>query len=168
MFFIASRLVIITLCVSLLVCAFYMAFNMGNAYILVTEGMEKRVDVCLTRQDYVELNKYFTVSFLNSDPVLAVSTSQNAPYLPYTINSYDYEIKVSDLQAWPWQNQISCTVTEYVTDITGSVKAAYAQSADSKIPEWSSGRYKIYLSRQTDGSWKISGLMQDANYRDAG
>lgn len=168
MFFIASRLVIITLCVALLLCAFYMAYNMGNAYILVTEGLEKRVDVCLTRQDYVELNKYFTVGFLNSDPVLAVSTSANSPYIYYTINSYDYDVKISSLQAWPWDNEMSCVVTEYVNDISGSVKASYAREASSQIPEWASGRYKVYLAKQSDGSWKISGIIQDSNYRDAG
>jgi len=167
-FFIASRLLIITLCISLLVCAFYMAYNMGNAYIVMNEGLEKRADVCLTRQDYTELNKYFSVSFLNSDPVLAVSVSDNAPYLPYNVTSYNYELNISNLYAWPWQDIISCTVTEYVTDIKGSVKAAYAQTASSTIPEWTSGRYTVYLTKQSDGSWKISGLKQDQGYRDAG
>lgn len=167
-FFIASRLVIITLCAALLVCAFYMAYNMGNAYIVMNEGLEKRVDVCLTRQDYTELNKYFTIGFLNSDPVLGVSVSDNAPYLPYNITSYDYDLKITNLYAWPWQELISCTVTEYVTDIKGSVKPSYAQTVSGSIPEWASGRYKVYLTKQDDGSWKISGLTQDQGYRDAG
>ena len=33
---IAVKLLIVTVCVSLLVCVFYMAYNIGNAYVLIT------------------------------------------------------------------------------------------------------------------------------------
>ena len=165
MLFIATRLVIIVLCVSLLICAFYMAYSMGNAYILVTEGLEKRAEVCIYREGYTDLNKYFTVSFLNSDPVLAVSVSEQSPYLPYTITGFEYELKVESLKAWPWNDVISCGITEYVTDITGTVKAAYSSNSGTTPPKWESGRYTVYLTKQTDGSWKISGLTQDSSYK---
>lgn len=166
--FLASRLVIITICVSLLVCAFYMAFNIGNAYVLVTEGLEKRVEVCLTREDFVSLNSYFTVNFLNSDPVLAVAVTEESPYYHFNITDFDYEIKLQKLRgAWPWADYITCVVTEHVTDITGSVKSAYSSTEKGEITPWSSSRYTVVLRKQTDGSWKISSLKQDETYKDA-
>ena len=75
MSFLAARLIVFTLCVSLIVCAFYMAYNMGNAFMLIEEGMEKRVSVVLTREHATDLNNYFTAGFLEADPVLAYAFS---------------------------------------------------------------------------------------------
>ena len=49
LWFIASRMIILSACVAILICAFYMALNSGNIYILVTDGMGCRVEVALTR-----------------------------------------------------------------------------------------------------------------------
>ena len=66
--FIASRLLIFTICVSVLLCAFYMCMNTANVYIVLSDGLEKRVDVILTREDAPELNNYFHGDFLSADP----------------------------------------------------------------------------------------------------
>ena len=163
---IAVKLLIVTVCVSLLVCVFYMAYNIGNAYVLITEGLRKRVEVCLTRENYTELNSYFSVSFLNQDPVLAVSLTEDSPYYSYNITSFDYDVKLQKLRAWPWEDTITCTVTEFVDDINGTVKAAYATTASGKIAPWQSSRCTVTLHRQSDGVWKISGLIQDTGYKD--
>ena len=165
--FLASKLVIITICVSLLVCAFYMAYNIGDAYILVTEGLEKRVEVCLTRSDFTSLNSYFTASFLNQDPVLAIAVTEDSPYYKYNISDFDYEIKLEKLRgAWPWADYVTCVVTEHVTDITGSVKAAYSSEASEKTTPWKSSRYTVTLRKQSGGNWKITGLKKDDTYKD--
>ena len=165
--FIASRLIIFSLCASLIICAFYMAYNIGDAYILVTEGLEKRVDVCLTRDDYTSLNSYFAASFLNQDPVLAVAVSESSPYYAYNITSFEYNIKLTKLRgAWPWADYITCVVTETVSDITGTVKAAYASEVSGEITPWKSSRYTVTLRKQSDGKWKITGLEQDPTYKD--
>ncbi|MBR4234465.1 MAG: hypothetical protein IKR85_00200 [Clostridia bacterium] len=163
--FAAKKLVLFTLGASLLIYAFYLCFNIANAYIIVSEGMEKRVDVCLTRDDYVSLNDYFTVEYLNNDPVLAAAVSEASPYYPFEIKSYDYDIKLSSLRWSPRKNCVTCTATEYVTAISGSVKAAYASSVSGSVPSWSSGRYIVTLQK-TDGRWKISSLQQDYSYKD--
>lgn len=163
---ITLTLVIVTFVVSLLVCVFYMSYNIGSAYVLITEGLEKRVEVCLTREGYTELNNYFAVSFLTQDPVLAVSLTENSPYYSYNITNFDYDVKIQKLRAWPWEDTITCTVTEFVDDIQGTVKAAYAATASGKIAPWQSSRCKVTLHRQSDGVWKISGLVQDAGYKD--
>ena len=87
MSFLAVRLIVFTVCASVVVCAFYMAFEIGNAYVLISEGMEKRVSVALTRENATDLNGYFTTGFLEGDPVLSAAFSEDSPYLAYTITS---------------------------------------------------------------------------------
>lgn len=166
-FFAAKTLVIGTICISLLIYAFYIAFNFGCSYILVTEGLEKRVDVCLTREDYTALNSYFSASFLNADPVLNAAVSESSPYYPYDITSFDYEIKLTRLRWSPGSGTVTCLATERVTNITGTVKAEFKTVADPEITRWKSSRYTVTLHRQSDGSWKITGLEQDNSYKDA-
>ena len=79
LWFIASRMIILSACVAILICAFYMALNSGNIYILVTDGMAKRVEVALTREDASELNKYFSADFLTNDPGRQIAFSANSP-----------------------------------------------------------------------------------------
>ena len=103
LWFIASRMIILSACVAILICAFYMALNSGNIYILVTDGMAKRVEVALTREDASELNKYFSADFLNNDPVMQIAFSANSPYIDYNITDFDHVITLEWLWAWPCQ-----------------------------------------------------------------
>ena len=166
--FTATRLIIFTVCASLVVCAFYIAFNLGNAYILISEGMEKRAVVAMTREDATALNGYFTGTFLNADPVLESAFSDSSPYLPYTITGYDYSISIENIRVWPWGDEIICTVVEHMKDIRGNVKAAYASEVSGSPAAWKSGRYELRLKKQGNGQWKISSIRQDANYKDTG
>lgn len=59
MSFLAVRLIVFTVCASVVVCAFYMAFEIGNAYVLISEGMEKRVSVALTRENATRPERLF-------------------------------------------------------------------------------------------------------------
>ena len=68
--FIASRMLLVCVLVGMLVCGFFMAMNGANIYVVLNEGMEKRVDVILTRQQAEELNKYFHADFLIADEAL--------------------------------------------------------------------------------------------------
>ncbi len=166
MSFLAVRLVIFTVCIAMIVCAFYMAFNMGNAYMLIEEGMEKRVSVALTREGATELNNYFTASFLEADPVLASAFSDASPYLAYNISSFDHNVDISSMRAWPWTDEIECIVTEHVGSITGKVKANYVVETGSKPATWTGGRYLIKLRKQANGQWKIAAMLQDSTYRE--
>ena len=166
MSFLAVRLIVFTVCASVVVCAFYMAFEIGNAYVLISEGMEKRVSVALTRENATDLNGYFTTGFLEGDPVLSAAFSEDSPYLAYTITSFDYDVEISDLRAWPWSDEIQCTVTEHVKGIVGKVKPDYVVSTGSKPATWSDGRYRLWLKKQANGQWKIATIKQDPTYHD--
>ena len=47
--FIASRLLLVCVLLGMLVCGFFMAMNGANIYVVLNEGMEKRVDRKSTR-----------------------------------------------------------------------------------------------------------------------
>ena len=163
--FAAKKLIIFTLIACLAFYAFYLAFNYSNAYIIVSEGLQKRVDVCLTREDPTVLNRYFTPEFLDSDPVLAAAFSEASSYWFYNISSFDYDLKLQNLRWSPFRGTVSCVVTEYVSDINGSVKSEYASTDHPSIEPWKSGRYTVTLIRDSKG-WKIAGLKQDQLYKD--
>ena len=159
LWFIATRLVIVCVCVAILITAFYMALNSGNIYILVTEGMHKRVEVALTREDAVELNKYFGAEFLANDPVMNAAFSENSPYIDYRITDFDHVITLEWLWAWPWQNTAYCTITERVPEIEGKVASSRVNDVTGDIPAWQGGEYDVTLLK-TNGQWRIVGLKQ--------
>lgn len=165
--FVAVKMVLFTACAAIIVCAFYIAFNLGNAYVLISEGMEKRAVVAMTREDPTDLNGYFTGGFLNADPVLESAFSEASPYLPYTITDYEYDITIESIRVWPWGDEIVCTVVEHLDHIKGTVKAAYASDVSGSPAEWKSGRYELRLKKD-GGQWKIASIRQDNNYKDTG
>lgn len=159
MWFLASRILVVTLLISILVCAFYLCMDSANIYVVVSDGMEKRVDVVLTREDSSELSNYFHTDFLNADPVLNVAFTESSPYINYTITDYDYTLSVESLWAWPWDSTATCRVVERVPSITGSVISSRKSEASETIPSWQGGRYELTLIK-VGGQWKISGMKQ--------
>lgn len=159
LWFIASRMIILSACVAILICAFYMALNSGNIYILVTDGMAKRVEVALTREDASELNKYFSADFLNNDPVMQIAFSANSPYIDYNITDFDHVITLEWLWAWPWQDTAYCTITERVPSIEGSVISSRVNDVSGDPPTWQGGEYEVTLMK-SGGQWRIVGLTQ--------
>ena len=53
--FIAGRMLLICALVGMLVCGFFMCLNMANIYVILDEGLEKRVEVILTREEAEEM-----------------------------------------------------------------------------------------------------------------
>ena len=157
--FIASRLIILCVLLGMLVCGFFMCMNISNVYIILDEGLEKRVEVILTREEAEELNKYFHYDFLNADPALAGAFDGTSVYDDYLITDFDYELTIEKLWSWPWDNYATCTVVERVPSITGRVISSRAAEVPSEIPSWVGGRYNITLLKE-DGLWKIAGMQQ--------
>lgn len=157
--FIARTLIIVCVLAGMLVCAFYMAMNMSNIYVVLSDGMEKRVDVILTRQQAEELNKYFHADFLLADPALDGALNGDSAYVDYNITGFDYDLTIERMWAWPWDDYANCTVVERVPVITGTVIASRRSEVSSRIPKWVGGRYEITLAKQS-GQWKIVGMHQ--------
>lgn len=163
MWFIASRLLIFTIVASLLVCTFYMCMNSGNIYIVLTDGLEKRVEVILTATGAEELGDYFHADFLNSDSALQGAFNGSSIFGAYDITDFDYVLTVESLWAWPWDETATCTVTERVPSITGQVLSSRKGEVEDSVPSWQGGRYDITLAR-SGGKWKITGMKQTGIY----
>lgn len=159
MWYIASRLLLVTVLVSVLVCAFYMCMNSASIYVVVTDGMDKRVDVVLTREDSAELNNYFHSDFLKADPVLNLAFTESSPYVNYDISDYEHSLSIETLWAWPWDSTATCRIVERVPSITGKVLSSKKNETSSTVPAWQGGRYDLTLVN-VNGQWKISGMKQ--------
>ena len=157
--FIAKNLVILCVILGMLACGFFMTMNLSNIYVVLEDGMEKRVDVMLTRQQAEELNKYFSADFLLADPALAGALNGQSAYVDYNITDYDYELTIEKAWAWPWDSYANCTVVERVPSISGNVIASRRSEVSSRIPKWVGGRYDITLAK-LNGQWKIVGMRQ--------
>ena len=161
--FIATKLIWICIIGGMLVCGFYMCLNTANIYVILTDGLEKRADVILTHEDAEKLNFYFHADFLNSDTALQGAFNGSSVFGAYNITDYDYVLTVESLWAWPWDTTATCTVTERVPSITGTVLSSRRGEVDEKLPAWQGGRYDLTLTRSS-GKWKITGIKQTGIY----
>lgn len=157
--FIASRLIIACVLLGMLLCGFFMCMNLANVYVVLDEGLEKRVEVILTRDEAEELNKYFHYDFLNADPALNGAFDGSSAYSDYTISDFEYELTIEKLWSWPWDTYATCTVVERVPSITGKVLSSRANEVSATIPKWQGGRYNLTLVKDS-GEWKIIGMQQ--------
>jgi len=159
--FIATRLILICIVCGMLVCGFYMCLNTANIYVILNDGLEKRVDVILTQEDAEKLNFYFHADFLSTDPALEGAFDGTSVYDDYTITGFEYDLEIEKLWAWPWDDYATCTVVERVPQINGKVISSRSGNANAAVPGWQGGRYDITLVK-TGGSWKIIGMQQTA------
>lgn len=157
--FIAGRMLLICVLVGMLVCGFFMAMDAANIYVVLSDGMQKRVDVILTRQQAEELNKYFHADFLIADAALEGALNGISAYSDYNITDFEYQLTIEKLWAWPWDDFANCTVVERVPSITGKVIASRRNEVSERIPAWQGGRYDITLVK-TAGLWKVVGMQQ--------
>ena len=157
--FIASRLVLVCVLCGMLVCGFYMCLNTANIFVILNDGLEKRAEVILTRQEAEKLNFYFHADFLSTDPALEGAFDGSSVYDDYTITDFEYELKIENLWAWPWDSYATCTVVERIPSITGSVISSRKSEASPTVPGWQGGRYDLTLVKD-DGAWKIIGMQQ--------
>ncbi len=164
LWFFASKLVIFSLIVSVLVLAFYMAMNASNIYILLSDGMKARTNVILTRENPEYLNNFFRADFLESDEALLIGLSAQSPYINYNITDFEDSMTMEWIWSWPWEDTAQATIVYRVPVIRGSVvsgKSALVSNGtlSSSPPAWQGGRYQMTLYR-VNGQWKIAGMRQ--------
>ncbi len=182
----AKAAVALSLIAGLAAYVFYMAFNLSNAYIIVSEGLKERVDYVLRLSGSEALEKYFTYDFILNDQTLKERRSGNDEFSYFDVNSYDYDLDIDSLRWHPLQKisyrlgsgesvtargNITCTVTEKVKNISASRKREYSVGANgdtaqsATTPKWSGGRYEVTLVK-IDGEWYIAKMVPDKEYRD--
>lgn len=157
--FLATRLLAVTVIVSILVCGFYMAMNTANIYIIVSDGLEERVNVILTTQGAEKLTDYFHADFLNNDVALQSAFDGSSAFGAYNITGYDYALTIDSVWSWPWDSTATATVTERVRNIQGSVYSSRRGDVPDELPKWQGGTYNLTLAR-SNGMWKITGIKQ--------
>jgi hypothetical protein len=84
---------------------------MANIYVVVNDGLSQRAQTVISRQDPSDLNRFFTLKYLNSD-----SLFYSDQYRDYLIQDFDYEMKIKKLWVWPWQSRTSVIVEEYIPE----------------------------------------------------
>ena len=164
LWFVATRLVMISAIVALLTLVFYLAMNTANIYLLLNDGMKLRAEVILTRDSADDMTSFFTDSFLLNDETLNIGLSDQSPYVDYNISGFKYELGMEWMWAWPWENTATATIVEKVPRIVGSVRSSSkslvtAGTITQNPPPWYGGRYTVTLQR-INGQWKIAGLNQ--------
>ena len=157
--FIVTRLLLVCILCGMLVCGFYMCLNTANIYVILNDGLERRAQVILTREEAETLNFYFHADFLSTDPALEGAFDGTSMYDNYTITDFEYDLKIEKLWAWPWDSVATCTVVERVPSISGTVIASRRSGNLPESPSWQGGRYAITLIKE-DGEWKIIGMQQ--------
>ena len=164
MWFIASRLLIFTVVVAVLILAFYLSMNAANIYILLSDGMELRTQVILTREGGEDLHNFFRDDFLYADEALNVGYSEESPYVNYDISSFESDVTLEWVWSWPWEDTAQATIVYRVPEIHGSILSSKKSLVESGVlpaspPSWQGGRYRMTLYRE-NGQWKIAGMTQ--------
>lgn len=164
LWFIASRLVMVSAIFVVLVLVFYISMNAANIYILLSDGMNKRTSVVLTREEPEELNKYFRADFLKNDDALNLGLSAESPYLNYKIDGFEDALQMEWVWSWPWEDTAQATIVYRVPVISGSALQSKQDLVKNNLiteapPSWQGGRYQMTLYR-VGGQWKIAGMKQ--------
>ena len=164
LWFIASRLLVFTVVVAVLILAFYLSMNAANIYILLSDGMELRTQVILTREGGEDLHNFFRDDFLYADEALNVGYSDESPYANYDITSFESDGTLEWVWSWPWEDTAQATIVYRVPEIKGTILSSKKSLVESGVlssspPAWQGGRYRMTLYREK-GQWKIAGMTQ--------
>ena len=161
---IASRLLIITVVLGMMVISFYYAMNMSNMYVVLKDGMARRAQVVMMQEDASELNKYFQQSFLARDQAVQDTLNGLSPYRDYTIRGIDHRLEMGFTWVWPWDTTAKVVIVERIPRIDGRIKGTKAEDyiavyGDDAIypPRWVSARYQVQMVKE-NGRWHIRSL----------
>ena len=152
--FIASRLFIILVVLSILIVTFYYAMNSVNIYIILKDGMARRAQVILMDEGKNELKSYFSAAELARDPELLQALSGESPYSSMRIIGIDHRVQLQSVWCWPWDNTAKASFTERIPSID-----CRTTTSDGAIPQWPERSYQAILSREDD-HWLIENLIQ--------
>ncbi|MBQ7868395.1 MAG: hypothetical protein IJ354_09645 [Clostridia bacterium] len=162
--YLASRLMLILIVVSLCVVTFYYAMNATNIYIVLKDGMAKRAQVIMMGESANDLTKFFQGNYLQRDENLQLAIDGKSPYTYYTVRGIDHRLSMTWMWCWPWDSTARVTFTETIPRIDGRVngknadaaKALYGEGYQSP-PRWQGGRYTATLVKENN-QWHIRSI----------
>jgi hypothetical protein len=111
--------------------------------------------------DKTMLQRLFTDQFLAQDSIM-----QENPYSTFQIRNYYQRVDLEPTIIWPWEDEVTLTVTDLVTEITGVSLEAIAEDGtiissageSEKPPEWKSGVYEVQLVKSGSNTWKVNSM----------
>ncbi len=149
--YLAKKLIAIAILIWLAILVTFTAYDWANIYIVVTEGMTQRATAVLDGQENIVLNKFFTSSYLNSDPLL-----NNNQYEDFIIQDYNLKLRIKWLWVWPWSDSARVVIEEEIPKIVAKPRS---ENQEIKTPpSWQNGE-KIILLQKRAGLWKIDGII---------
>ena len=110
LWYIATRLIILSVVAGLLILAFYLSMDTSNIYLLLRDGMQQRASVILTQKNADTLTNYFTSDFLMNDETLRIGLSDQSPYVNYNVTGFTYQVSMESMWAWPWDSTATATI----------------------------------------------------------
>ena len=110
-FFLARKLVGIAIIILLIVLATFIAYDMVNIYVVVNDGLSQRAETIIQSDDPADLNRFFTLKYLNSDTMF-----RSEQFKDYNIQDYNYELKIKKLWVWPWESETEMVVEESIPE----------------------------------------------------
>lgn len=165
MWYLASRLLVITVVLGLMTVVFYYAMNLTNIYVVLKDGMAMRAKVIMMHEDESELTKYFQQSWLEKDNALLAARQGSSPYENYNVRGIDHRLEMGFMWVWPWDSNTTVTITESIPRIDGRAKAAVAEKLVAQNgagalypPAWTGGTYRVNLV-QENGQWHVRSLI---------
>ena len=155
MLYVVRTLLLIIMAAILCIGAFLTAERYSNLYILTSEGMALRAECVFADGARNDLEEYFTLTFLQSDPAMS-----DATYANYTITDYSYDLAIERISVLPWSMSAAVTATEHVS-LKGNINADQLgedqNPLDFPLPEWTPKRYRIKFIN-ANARWYISEL----------
>lgn len=164
--FIAGRLMLITVILGLMTIAFYFSMNAANIFVILKDGMAQRALTVMTKGEGEELDKYFSAAYLPLDKRLATMQDGTNPYNYYQVTGIDHRLRMEWMWTWPWEDTARATITEQVPAIDGRILSQYRESTPEENwvpPRWPSARYDVILVRE-NGQWHIRELRNERAY----
>jgi hypothetical protein len=163
--YLAGRLLLITVLIGLVTVTFYYAMNATNIHIVLKDGMAKRAQVIMMMEENSnEMAKFFQRSYLQRDENLLLALDQKSPYLYYTIRGIDHRLEMTSMWCWPWENTARAEFRETIPRIDGRVNAKYAEAAKALYgedyenpPKWQGAVYTANLVKENN-QWHIKSI----------
>lgn len=163
--YLASRLFLISLILGIGMTVFYYAMNLSNIQVILKDGMASRAKVIMgIEEDAGVLNRYFQPAYLSTDEMLTAAGNGNSPYADYNVRGIDHRLSMGFLWTWPWDTTARLTIEESIPRIDGRVKGTRAEeiianNGASAVypPNWQDAQYRVGLVKE-NGQWKIRTL----------
>ncbi|NLB43447.1 MAG: hypothetical protein GX815_14590, partial [Clostridiales bacterium] len=109
--FLTRKIIGIAVVIILIIMATFISYDMANIYVVANDGLSKRAEIIISNENPSDLNKFFTLKYLNSDTMLS-----SGQFKDYIVSDYNYELKIKKLWVWPWESTTEMVVEEFIPE----------------------------------------------------